>query len=145
MDTLISIVDDDRGVRDALQRMLQSYGFATVAFATAEDFLAAVPAAAATAAPGLSPTSTAGPAERGRTSCLILDMRLPGMSGLALLRRLGAESRPIPTILITASPTDAEHRQAVAAGAFSYLAKPLAEDMLLKTIGDALAGTHAAE
>lgn len=126
MDPLISIIDDDRAVRDALQRMLRSYGYATEVFASAEEFLAA--------------------GARDNSSCLILDVRMPGISGLALHRKLVAESCRIPTILITACPTTGEREQAIAAGAFSYLAKPFSEHILMRTIGEALAHSpHTAD
>jgi FixJ family two-component response regulator len=125
MEPLISIVDDDGPVREALQRMLRSYGFATAVFGSAEEFL--------------------GSDEPGRTSCLILDMRMPGMSGLALHQHLVAEGCRIPTILITACPTSGERERAIAFGVVSYLAKPFNEHVLLETVRDALEhGSHAA-
>ncbi|HKS88509.1 MAG TPA: response regulator [Stellaceae bacterium] len=120
----IAIVDDDQPVREALQRMLRSHGFATTVFASAEQFLA-----------GPGPT---------RTSCLILDVRMPGMTGLALHQHLVSQGCRIPTILITACPTSAERERAVASGA-SYLAKPLGERVLLDAVRDVLArGEQAA-
>src|ERR1051326_7493200 len=105
MEPLISIVDDDQAVRDALRRMLTSHGFATAGFASAEQFLS-----------------------RGKphnVSCLILDVRMPGMTGLALHDYLVTTGCRIPTILITACPTSGEQRRAIARGVASYLAKPL--------------------
>ena len=125
MEPLISIVDDDGPVREALQRMLRSYGFTTAVFGSAEQFL--------------------GSAEPGRTSCLILDVRMPGMTGLALHQHLVAEGCRIPTILITACPTSGERDRAIATGVVSYLAKPFNERVLLETVRDALEhGSHAA-
>jgi FixJ family two-component response regulator len=114
MQPLISIVDDDNAVRDALQRMLASHGFATAGFASAERFLSR-------------------PKSR-RTSCLILDARMPGMTGLALHSYLIAAGCRLPTILITACPTSGERRRAIAGGVAAYLAKPLREQVLLDTI-----------
>lgn len=126
MEPLISIVDDDAPVREALQRMLRSYGFATAVFGSAEQFL--------------------GSAEPGRTSCLILDVRMPGMNGLALHQLLVAEGCRIPTILITACPTSGERDRAISNGVVSYLAKPFDERVLLETVRDALEhGSHAAD
>jgi FixJ family two-component response regulator len=126
MEKLISIVDDDGPVREALQRMLRSYGFATAVFGSAEQFLNSD--------------------EPGRTSCLILDMRMPGMTGLALHQHLLAEGCRIPTILITACPTSGERERAIAIGVVSYLAKPFNEHVLLETVRDALEhGSHAAD
>jgi FixJ family two-component response regulator len=125
MEPLISIVDDDGPVREALQRMLRSYGFATSVFGSAEEFLNSD--------------------EPGRTACLILDMRMPGMTGLALHQHLTAEGCRIPTILITACPTSGERERAIAIGVVSYLAKPFNERVLLESVRDALEhGSHAA-
>ena len=126
MEPLISIIDDDQAVREALQRMLRSYGFSTVVFASAEQFL--------------------GSEEPDRTACLILDVRMPGMNGIALHRHLTAEGCRIPTILITACPTNGERERAIATGVVSYLAKPFSENVLLETVRQALEfGSHAAE
>ena len=119
MERLISIVDDDKPVRDALQRILKSHGFTADVFASAEQFLNAP--------------------EPNRASCLILDVRMPGMSGLALHDYLTAEGCRIPTILITACPTDDELTRAVATGVVSYLPKPFSEQALLDTVRKALA------
>jgi FixJ family two-component response regulator len=113
MESLISIVDDDQAVGEALKRMLRSHGFAAAAFASAEQFL-----------------STAAHS----TACLILDVRMPGMTGLALHDHLINAGCRIPTILITACPTSDERRRAFASGVTSYLAKPLSEQVLLDTI-----------
>jgi FixJ family two-component response regulator len=118
MEPLIAIVDDDEAVGNALQRMLKSHGFAADVFASAEQFLR-----------GPQPSTA---------SCLILDVRMPGMTGLALHNYLIGAGCRIPTILITACPTRGERRRAIASGAASYLAKPLSEDVLLDTIREAL-------
>src|SRR5712691_7967580 len=118
MEPLISIVDDDKAVRDALQRLLQAYGFATAVFDSAEQFLNRTNAHSA--------------------GCLILDVRMPGMTGLALHDYLISTGCRIPTILITACPTSGERRRAIAGGVASYLAKPLNEEVLLDTIREVL-------
>jgi FixJ family two-component response regulator len=118
MERLISIVDDDKAVRDALQRLLQAYGFATSVFASAEQFLSR--------------------AKARDGSCLILDVRMPGMTGLALHDFLIRSGCRIPTILVTACPTTGERRRAIASGVASYLAKPLSEQVLLDTIREVL-------
>jgi FixJ family two-component response regulator len=118
MKPLISIVDDDQAVREALQRLLRSHGFATAVFASAEQFLAS-----------------------GRPSdeaCLILDVRMPGMTGLGLFRRLSSEGCRIPIILITGSPTSGERERAMSMGVASYLTKPVDERILLETLHEAL-------
>ena len=125
MEPLISIVDDDQAVREALQRMLRSYGFTTAVYGSAEQFLASK--------------------QPYRSSCLILDVRMPGLSGLGLHQHLIAEGCRIPIILITACPTNGERERAIAAGAVSYLAKPVDERVLLDTLhGTLKTGNQAA-
>ena len=118
MKAQISIVEDDQAVRDALKRMLQSHGYTTAVFDSAEQFLASGASNAA--------------------SCLILDIRMPGMSGIALLESLVSRGCRTPTILVTALPTTGERRRALARGAVSYLAKPLSEQVLLDSVRAAL-------
>jgi two-component system response regulator FixJ len=126
MDPLISIVDDDQGVREALQRMLRSYGYTTVVFASAEQFLA-----------------SGRPCDE---SCLILDVRMPGMTGLGLHHQLISEGCRIPIILMTGSPTCGERERAMSMGVVSYLTKPIDERILLDTLRGALQhGSHAAD
>jgi FixJ family two-component response regulator len=126
MGPLISIIDDDQGVREALQRILRSYGFETAVFGSAEQFLAS--------------------GRPSGESCLILDVRMPGMTGPGLHHRLVSEGCRIPIILITGSPTQAERERAMSMGVVSYLAKPLDERILLDTLREALPyGNQAAE
>ena len=125
MEPLLSIVEDDQAVRDALQRMLQSHGFAAATFASAEQFL--------------------GRANAHQPACLILDVRMPGMTGLALHDHLTSTGCRIPTILVTACPTSGERRRAIASGVASYLAKPLSEQVLLDTIREVLEDGGQAE
>jgi FixJ family two-component response regulator len=126
MGPLIAIIDDDQAVREALQRMLEAYGFAAAVFASAEDFLSS--------------------AQRHLACCLIIDIRMPGTTGMALHRRLIADGCRVPTILITACPTSGEREEAIAAGALAYLAKPFSEQALLGTVREALKGSrHGAD
>jgi FixJ family two-component response regulator len=118
MRSIISIVDDDKPVREALQRMLNSHGFTASAFGSAEEFL----------------NSDASQ----RAACLIADVKMPGMTGIALHKYLISQGCRIPTILITALPTSGERERALSAGALSYLAKPLSEAVLLAIVRDAL-------
>jgi FixJ family two-component response regulator len=124
MALVISIIDDDKAVRDALARMLSAHGLATSIFASAEEFLHSD--------------------ERYRTACLILDVRMPAMTGMALHDHLVAQGHLIPTILITACPTSSERDRAIAAGAVSYLAKPLSENVLLEIVRGTLNAACAA-
>jgi FixJ family two-component response regulator len=110
----IAVVDDDQPVRDATTDLLRARGFIAKAFPSAEDFLKST---------------------RIRiTSCLIADVRMPGMSGLELYGRLIALGTPIPTILITAYPDEEIRARALNAGVTGYLTKPFGEKELLDCI-----------
>jgi FixJ family two-component response regulator len=111
---LISIVDDDESVREATQGLMKSLGFSAETFACAEDFLNSD--------------------RLQRTTCLIADVQMPGMSGLDLYRQLLAAGKPIPTILITAYPDNNVRARALKAGLIGYLTKPFSEDDLLNSI-----------
>jgi FixJ family two-component response regulator len=112
--TLISIVDDDEPVREATRELMSALGFTAEAFASGEDFLKS---------------------ERVQgTSCLIVDMQMPGMTGLELHARLVALGRGIPTVLITAYPDNRGRARALDAGITCYLTKPFSEDALLDCI-----------
>jgi FixJ family two-component response regulator len=117
---VISIVDDDSSLRQAIMGLVRSMGFAAEAFRSAEEFV-----------------SSGG---FRRTSCLIADMRMPGMSGLELRHHLLAAGSPVPTILITAFPDERDRARAKAAGVLCYLAKPFAETELLGCIQLAFSG-----
>jgi FixJ family two-component response regulator len=116
---LISVVDDDHSVRESLARLIRSVGFGVQVFGSAEEFLNA---------------------SHGRQAdCLILDIRMPGMSGLELQRELSRSNRELPVIFITAHGSDDEvRRRALVAGAVDYLLKPLKEEEVLKAIEAAL-------
>ena len=115
---LISIVDDDESVREATTGLMQSLGYTAAAFPSAEDFLQSqqVP----------------------RTSCLIADVNMPGMSGLDLHRHLSASGNRIPTILITAYPDESIRERALNAGVICYLTKPFEESDLLSCLHSSL-------
>ena len=116
---LISVVDDDHSVRESLARLIRSLGLGVQVFGSAEEFLEA----------DLS----------REPDCLILDIRMPGMNGLELHRRLSAAGRDLPVVFITAHGSDAEVRaRALGAGAVDYLLKPLKEEEVLKAIDTAL-------
>jgi FixJ family two-component response regulator len=118
MEPLISIVEDDESVRAALQRILLSHSFAVTVFSSAEQFLAS--------------------AQPYPAACLIVDVSMPGISGLRLHRQLIDAGYRIPTILITGRPTPADRDQALGAGVVSYLPKPFSEQALLDDISLAL-------
>ena len=117
---LISIVDDDESIREAIQSLLRSVGFRAKTFASAEQFL------------------QSGQIEN--TACLILDVRMPGMSGLELQRRLIATLWRIPIVFVTAHGDEEARSRALQEGAVEFLLKPFSEEALLTAIQAALPG-----
>jgi FixJ family two-component response regulator len=110
----VAIVDDEAPMRDALLDLLDEAGLPACAFASAEEFL-----------------------ESGRRygcSCLITDIRMPGLSGLDLQARLNAARFRIPIIFITAHGDEGMRTQALRAGAVEFLAKPFDDEVLLETV-----------
>ena len=116
--TLISVVDDDESMREAIRGLMKSLGYTAVAFASAEEFLSSC--------------------QIPRTSCLITDVQMPGITGLELHHRLLAAGKIIPTILITAYPDDSARERALGDGVVSYLSKPFDENDLLTCIRSSL-------
>lgn len=121
----ITVVDDDESVRNALRRLIRSTGLAVEAFASAEAFLEDR---------GLGGESTL----TRLPDCLVLDVRLPGLSGLQLQERLASVGRHIPIVFITAHADEHVRRQALAAGALDCLTKPFDEQVLLDALAAAL-------
>jgi len=115
---LVAIVDDDDLMRSALQGMLKSVGLPSQAFASAEEFLQS--------------------GQQQQTTCLIADIRMPGISGLELQAKLNAERCRIPTIFITAHGDTKMRMQALRAGAVEFLSKPFDDEALLGSIRAAL-------
>jgi FixJ family two-component response regulator len=116
---LISVVDDDIWVRDSLDSLIRSVGMEVRVFASAEEFLNS--------------------AHPRKSDCLILDVRLPGMSGIDLHRRLSAGMCRVPAIFITAHGSDDGARsEAASAWTVAYLIKPFSEDELLDAVNAAL-------
>jgi two-component system response regulator FixJ len=114
---VISIVDDDPSVRRAIRRLLQSAGYSVEAFATAGDFLASGPP--------------------GRSACLVLDIRLGGMTGFDLQEQLAADRSDIPIIFITAHDDVPTRQRVQQAGAAGYLPKPFDGADLLAAVQSA--------
>jgi FixJ family two-component response regulator len=117
-DVRVSIVDDDTSVREGLLDWLNSVGVSARSFQSAEDFL--------------------GSDEIPKTSCLIADVQLPGLSGLELHNYLIANGKRIPTILITAFPKEIDRAGALRSGVACYLSKPFGETELLACIRSAV-------
>jgi FixJ family two-component response regulator len=117
---LISIVDDDPLMREGLISLLRSAGFATQAFASAEEFLSL--------------------AHRDNIACLILDVRLPGISGLELQSQLTAtvSNHRIPVLFMTARDDEATRQRALKGGAVDFLRKPVRREALLNAVHLAL-------
>jgi FixJ family two-component response regulator len=121
---LVLVVDDDRSVRRALSRLLRAEGYEVSAFATAGEFLKHP----------LPP----------RPACLVLDVRLPDMSGLELQRRLAGSAPRLPVVVISAHADRAAREEALAAKALAFLAKPFDDEDLLGAVRDALASYRPA-
>ena len=115
---LISIVDDDDSLRNSLDNLIRSVGFQAQGFSSAEAFLSSNQA--------------------HDTACLILDMRLPGISGLELQRQIVAANWRIPIIFITSHADGDAQARALEAGAVDYLYKPFREEQLLNAIDAAI-------
>lgn len=115
---LISVVDDDESIRKALRRLFISLGFDVEVFASAEDFLSSTHVL--------------------DSSCLILDQRMPGMSGLELQSVLISFNRNIPVIFLTAHNDELSRAQALKAGAISFLCKPFTEESLIRDVNLAI-------
>jgi FixJ family two-component response regulator len=115
----ISIVDDDESMREAVKALITSMGLSAEDFSSAEAFL-----------------------NSGRSQafdCLILDIRMPGLSGLELQRRLAADDSPIPIVFMTALYVEEVRTKAMEAGAVDFLRKPFTEKELVNAIGKSLA------
>ena len=103
-DAVVCVVDDDKSVRRGLRRLLKAGGFAVEAYASASDFLDS----------GWS----------GVAACLVLDVRMPGMDGLELQRRLASSGCEVPIIFITAHDDIQAEREALTLGAVAFLYNP---------------------
>jgi len=115
---LIAVVDDDESIREALQSLLRSAGFRAEVSASAEDFLQS--------------------AHLPYTACLIVDVRMPRMSGLKLQQQLATAHCPLPLIFITAHGEEETRVRALRAGAVAFLDKPFSDEVLLSAVQAAL-------
>ena len=116
--SLVSVVDDDESVRESLPDLLRELGFAVQAFSSAEAFLASDYV--------------------DQTSCLILDIAMPGMSGPDLQRELKLRRQEIPIIFITAHADETVRPRVIAQGAVGCLFKPFSDTALLGALNTAL-------
>src|SRR5918996_3278448 len=114
----VFVVDDDRSIRDSLRNLIRSVGLNVQTFASAQEFLA-------------SPRP-------GAPSCLVLDVQLPGLSGLDLQRELARDDVQIPIIFITGHGDIPMTVRAMKAGAIEFLTKPCRDDDLLNAVEQAI-------
>lgn len=114
----IAIVDDEEAIRKALGRLLRASGLEAESYASGQEFLDAA-------------------AER-RPDCVVLDLHMPGMSGLQVLRRLKAAGQLLSVVVITAHDEPETREQCLDAGACAYLRKPLEDRLLLNAISAAM-------
>jgi FixJ family two-component response regulator len=118
---LIAVVDDEAGVRTMLRRVLRHAEYEVAAFASGEDFLAALAACV--------------------PACVVLDVHMPGLSGFETQSRMRSLGFAVPAVFITASEDRALDRAAREAGGVALLRKPFASDRLLEAVDAALRGT----
>jgi FixJ family two-component response regulator len=122
--SLITVVDDDACVRESMSSLLRSVGHDVNEFGSAEELVAS--------------------SALDETDCVITDVRMPGMSGLELQRRLALSHPRLPVILMTAHASDEEVRlRALKDGAVEYLSKPLDEEALLRAVETGLRGQRS--
>lgn len=115
----VLLVEDDAAVRRSLALLLQLHGYATMEFDSAEHFLAA-------------------PQALPRPACVLADVRLPGMSGIALQARMVHDPHAPPVLLMTAQGSETLARTALLQGAVDFLEKPIDEDVLLTAVASGL-------
>jgi FixJ family two-component response regulator len=118
MPASIAIIDDDDDVRESTRQLLRSRGYLTLAFASAEEFLKS--------------------GEVIQVACVVSDVRMPGMDGVALQARLIEQGNSVPVIFVTAFPEQKVKERVLAAGAHGFLVKPYQEVSLISCIESAL-------
>jgi FixJ family two-component response regulator len=116
--SLVTVIDDDRSVRESLPELLRESGYDVETFASAEEFLVS--------------------GDPGRSGCLILDMAMPGMSGPELQRELQRRGHSVRVVFITAHGDGATLPRLLQEGAVACLFKPFTERALLDAVGTAL-------
>ena len=126
--SVVYIVDDDSGVRDSLDILLRLHGYATVSFASGEAFLASIDEPRARA-----------------SGVVLLDLRLPGLSGAQVQAELAARKLPWPVVILTAHGDVASARNALKAGASDFIEKPIQENLLLAALEHAAIQQRTAE
>ena len=112
---LVAVVDDEDAIRKALKRLLRSAGIAVESYASGQEFLQSLPAQ--------------------RPDCVVLDIRMQGMTGFDVQARLNAAHVAVPIIFITALDDPTDQARAMQAGAAAFLRKPFGDEALLAAIG----------
>lgn len=120
---IIAIVDDDHAMREALADLLRSYGYSTALFVSAEHYLAT--------------------ADPGKLACMILDVRMTGMSGVDLQKALAARGHAPPIIFVTSYFDDKTRNAAIGGGAHAFLEKPVDDDALIDSLKSAIEATRS--
>jgi FixJ family two-component response regulator len=115
---LIHVVDDDAGFLKGMKRLLNARGLEVRTFASAEEFQAK--------------------ADLDEAACLILDVNMPGISGIELLNQLNQAGDEIPVVMVTASDSEVTRRAAMAGGCNGYLQKPFPSSALIEALANAL-------
>jgi len=115
---VVAIVDDDELIRESLRGLMKAAGFPAVTFASGEEFLNS--------------------GEQENLACLIVDIRMLGMSGLELQSKLNKDDRRIPIIFITAHDDENTRMRALRAGAVKFLTKPVDKGVLIDSVRTAL-------
>ena len=118
---LVAIVDDDDSIRDATENLLEAAGYSTTTFSSVESFM--------------------GSECRRAVSCVVADMRMPGVTGLELFEALAASGHAIPTVLVTAYPDEQTRLRARESGILCYLSKPFSPEELCARVDAAVART----
>jgi len=126
-EAIVFVVDDDESVRESLGGLIRSAGLRVETFASAQQFLA-----------GLRSDTTGAAGGMGAPSCLVLDVHLPGLSGLGLQKRMAQINIEIPIIFITGRGDIPTTVRAMKAGAVEFLTKPFRDQDLLDAIGQAI-------
>jgi RNA polymerase sigma factor (sigma-70 family) len=122
---VIHVVDDDASFRTAIGRRLRAAGYEVATYESAQQFLERLP-------------------EQGGPSCILLDVRIPGLTGPELQDRLGELGSTLPIVFLTGYADIPTTVHAIKAGAEDFLTKPVSEDQLLGAVGRALARHQAA-
>ena len=120
--SIVHVVDDDDAVRDSMRILLESYGMEVRDYPSAQAFLAAN--------------------RRPSAGCLLLDLHMPGMTGLELLEELRQAGSSLPVIIITGRSDSVLKERAVRAGAMALLDKPVDDDLLMDVLTHALAASE---